>query len=108
MVNGKSLLCIVDYHSKFPRVKIVKSISADDLIQMTKMIFAEYRLLKKIVSDAGTSLTSQKFKDFYRKLNIQQTITSLYHQQSSGQVKVCIKFVKCTIKNAFTLIETYF
>ena len=40
MIYGKTLLCIVDYHSKFLIVK--KSLSADELVQMTKLIFAEY------------------------------------------------------------------
>ena len=34
MVNGKTLLCTVDYHSKFPILKKVHSLSADDLVQM--------------------------------------------------------------------------
>ena len=48
------------------------------------MIFAEYGLPKKIVSDTGTNIAAETFKDFYRKMKIQQTITSLYHQLSNG------------------------
>ena len=32
MINNKTLLCIVDYHSKFPIVKTLKSLSTDDLL----------------------------------------------------------------------------
>ena len=37
---------------------------------MTKLIFAEYGLLKKTVSDAGKSFITETFKDFRRKMNI--------------------------------------
>ena len=72
MINGKHLLFIVDHHSKFP---IVNNQSSDSLVQMTKLIFAEYRLPKKIVSDADKNFMAGTFKAFCRKMNIQQTIT---------------------------------
>ena len=97
MINSKTLLCTVDYHSKFPTVKKVNNLSAGNLVQMIKLIFAEYRLLKETVSDVNTNFTAETFKDFCRKMNIQQTITSSYHHHSNGQVDACIKFVKCTI-----------
>ena len=76
MLNGKTLSSIVDYHSKFPIVKKVNSLSADDLVQTTKLIFAEYSLPKKFVSDVDTDFTADAFKAFCTKMNIQQAITS--------------------------------
>ena len=46
MVNNKTILCIVDYNSKFPIVKKVGSLSADDLVQTAKLMFAEYGIPK--------------------------------------------------------------
>ena len=46
MINGKTLLYVVDYHSKFPIVKKVNDLSADSLVQMAKLIIAEYGLPK--------------------------------------------------------------
>ena len=48
MIYGKTLLCIVDYYSKFPIVKKVNSLSADNLVQMAKLIFAEYGFQRKL------------------------------------------------------------
>ena len=56
IINNKTLLWIVDYHSKLPIVKTVNSLSADILLQMNKLIFAEYGLPKKIIPDAGKNL----------------------------------------------------
>ena len=33
MINGKALLCAADYHSKFPIMKEVNSLSADHLVR---------------------------------------------------------------------------
>ena len=44
MINGKTLLCMVDYHSKIPIVEKVNRLSADDLVQMAKLIFAEFQM----------------------------------------------------------------
>ena len=48
MVNNKSLLCIVDYYSKFPIVKKVAGLSAADLLKIAMLIFAEYGLPKRL------------------------------------------------------------
>ena len=74
MVNNKMLLCIVDYYSKFPVVKKVGSLAVDSLIQMTKVIFVQHGLAKKIVSNAGMNLTSEIFKQFCRQMSMQQSI----------------------------------
>ena len=71
MINVKNLPCIVIYHCKFPTEKKVNSLPGDDLVQMTKLIFTEYGLPKKIVSDLGTNVIPEMFKGFCRKMNIQ-------------------------------------
>ena len=106
MINGRTLLCTVHYHNKFPIMKKVNSLSADEVVQMAKMIFAKYGLPKKIVLDVSTNCMAETFKAFCRRMNMKQTIKS-YHHQSNGQVEACIKFVKCPIKDALKLIDTY-
>ena len=62
ILNNKLYLSIVDYHSKFPFIKKTEDLSADSLILTCKVIFAEYGLPKKIMSDSGGSFISDKFK----------------------------------------------
>ena len=100
-LKNKHYLCIVDYHSKFPVIKKTEHLSADSLILISKVIFAEYGLPKKIMSDSGGNFVSDKFKTFCKSLNIQQAFSSSYHHQSNGQEEACIKFVKCTLKKCF-------
>ena len=95
--NNKNYLCIVDYHSKFPVIKKMEELSTESLITTTKVIFAEYGIPCKIMLDAGTNFVSDKFRKFCSRLNIEQAVSSAYHQQSNGQVEACIKFIKCTL-----------
>ena len=52
-LNKKHYLCIVDYHSKFPIIKKAEDLSADSLILTCKVIFAEYGIPRRIMSDSG-------------------------------------------------------
>ena len=97
MINNENLY-IIDYFSKFPVVKRVESLSAKDLMQAAKVVFAEFGLAKKLVSDAGTNFVSEHFKEFCRHMNTDLVVTSLYHHQSKSMMEAFIKFVKCSIK----------
>ena len=76
MITNEHLLSIVDYYSNFPAVKNVESISAEDLIWETKVVFTEFGLSQKLVPDAGTNFVWDQFKEFCRNLNIDQVVTS--------------------------------
>ena len=106
-LNNKNYLCIVDYHSKFPVIKRMEGLSAENLIATTNVIFAEYGILHRLMSDASSNFVSETFRSFCSSLNIKHIVSSLYHHQRNGQVEICIKFIQCTIKNAQTPLVTY-
>ena len=91
-------MCIVDYNSKFPVIKRLEGLSADNLINVVKTIFAEYGIPRKLMLDVGTNFVSDNFHQFCKSLNIEQATSSAYHHQSNGQVEACIKFIKHTFK----------
>ena len=72
-------------------------LSAESLIAAVKVVFVEYGIPNRIMSDAGSNFISEKFKRVCNSLNIEQTVFSSYHHQSNGQVETCIKFIKHTI-----------
>ena len=86
----KKYLCIVDYHSKFPVIKRMEGLSAENLIARVKGIFAEYGIPHRLMSDAGSNFVSEKFKSFCSSLNIEQEVSSSYHHQSNRKVDACI------------------
>ena len=59
--NNKNYLCIVDYNSKFPIVKRLEGMSAENHNNAVKIIFTEYGIPQKIKSDAGTNFVSNRF-----------------------------------------------
>ena len=96
--KNKHYLCMVDYNSKFPVIKRLEGLSGENLINMVKIIFTEYRIPQKIMSDAGTKFVADRFQQFYKSINVEQVILLAYHHQSNGQVKACIKVIKHTFK----------
>ena len=59
--NNKNYLCIIDYNSKFPIIKRLEGLSAENLTNAVKIIFMEYGLPQKIISDTGTNFVSDRF-----------------------------------------------
>ena len=83
-VHNKNYLCIVDYHSRFSIIKKTEDLSSDSLILEYILIFLEHGLPRKIMSDAGSNLISEKFEKFCKKWNIECAALSSYHHQSNG------------------------
>ena len=94
-LNNKNYICLVDYHSTFPVIKRMNRLSADSLTAAVKVIFVEYGIPGRIMSDAGSNFISEKLKIFCNSLDIKQAVSSLYHHQRNGQVEACIK---CTMQ----------
>ena len=81
--------------------------SAECLILACRVILSEFGLPKKIISDAGGNFSPGKSKQFCKNMNIEQATSSLYHHQSNGQIEVCIKFIKHTMKKVLKLMKIY-
>ena len=105
-LNNKYYLCIIDYHSKFLVIRRMEGLSTESLITAIKVIFAEYGISCRLMSDAGTNLVSEKFRSFCSRLNIEQAVSSVYQLVCSFH-NICIKFIKCTIKNVQTPMMTF-
>ena len=63
-LNNKNYLHVVDYHSKFLVVKKMEGLSADNLISALKVVFAEYSIPKRVMSDTGDNFISEKIQKF--------------------------------------------
>ena len=61
MLNYKTCLCIVNYHSKFQVMKLTNGISANSLIKTCKITFSEYGLYQSIVSDTDKKIVMEMF-----------------------------------------------
>ena len=60
----------MDYYNKFPVVKRLEGLSTENLITTVKVIFTEYGIPCKTMSDTGTNFVSDMFRKFCSTLNI--------------------------------------
>jgi hypothetical protein len=58
------------------------------------MIFARFGTTKAIINDGGTHFCNQIFEQLMKKYFITHKVATLYHPQTSGQVKVSNREIK--------------
>ena len=57
--SNKHYLCIADYHSKLPVIEQIQGPIADKLIIRCKIMFAEYGIPRRQMSDTGPHFNSE-------------------------------------------------
>ena len=72
-LNGNNYLLIVDYTSKFPIVKKLKSQTGKAVADMYCSIMSEYGWPDTVVSDNGPCFVSQEFKDLLKLKTVVHT-----------------------------------
>ena len=90
-------LLIVDYTSRFPIVRRLKSMSAQSVTEHFKSIFLEYGWPDILVSDNGPCYTAEMFTNLMKEYAVNHITSSPHYPQSNGLVE---KFVQI-IKNLF-------
>ena len=95
-----TLLYIVDCYRKFPIVKRADSLVADDLVKAAKIVFTEFGLLKKLISNAGPNLTSDTFWQFCRQMHIEHLLNTTRAVARWKMHKICkMNHQKCLDTN---------
>ena len=90
---GKDYLCVVDYFSKFPIVRLLSSKTASSVINQLKSIFSEHGIPDEVVSD-NMPFNSANFIGFSQSYGFKSTTSSPTYSQSNGQVERMIGVVK--------------
>ena len=95
---GHMFLILVDAHSKWLDVHLMQSISSANTIEKPRMVFATHGLPRKVVTDNGSSFTSEEFRAFMSENGITQITTSPYHPSSNGLAERAVQTVKHGLK----------
>ena len=95
---GQMFLVIVDAHSKWLDAHIMSSITSTKTIQVLRSVFATHGLPQKVVTDNGTSFTSQEFQEFMKANGIKHVTSSPYHPSTNGLAERCVQTMKLGIK----------
>ena len=94
----KHFLIIADYYSLFPEVYLLPKTKAQDVIEVTKDVFARHGIPEEMVTDNGPQYKSRQFKSFAKGWEFQHTTSSPRYPRSNGFAESMVKSVKNLIK----------
>ena len=99
--ESQRYLLIVDYTSRFPIVRRLKSMSAQNIAEQFQSIFSEYGWPDTLVSDNGPCYTAEMFTNLMKEYAVNHITSSPHYPQSNGLAE---KFVQI-VKNLFYKVE---
>lgn len=97
---GHMFLVVVDAHSKWMEVKMVKNATSTTTITALRSIFSTHGIPELLVSDNGTVFTSQEFKDFTKQNGIRHTTSAPYHPATNGLAERAVQTFKSFLKKS--------
>ncbi|XP_062389467.1 uncharacterized protein K02A2.6 [Sardina pilchardus] len=99
-VENHMFLVVVDAHSKWPEVVVMKNTSAERTIEELRSIFSRFGLPQQLVSDNGPQLISEEFKTFMEENGIQHIRTAPYHPATNGLAERFVQTLKQALKSS--------
>ncbi|XP_063682609.1 uncharacterized protein K02A2.6-like [Bolinopsis microptera] len=95
---GSMWLIVICSYSKWLEVVRMTNITSKRVIQELRDIFSRWGLPKILVSDNGSSLTSEEFKVFTNNNQIRHVLIPAYSPASNGQAEVAVGLFKRAMK----------
>ena len=92
--ESQPYLLIVDYTSRFPVVRRLKSMSAQSVREHFKSIFSEYGWPDTLVSDNGPCYTAEMFTNLMKEYTVNHIMSSPHYPQSNGLAEKFVQIVK--------------
>ena len=92
--KGEMFFVLVDAHSKWLEVHLMKSTTSTATIEKLREIFATHGLPRTVVSDNGPNFSSREFEVFMSQNGIKHIKVSPYHPASNGQAERAVRIFK--------------
>ncbi|MCG8032935.1 MAG: DDE-type integrase/transposase/recombinase [Candidatus Thiodiazotropha taylori] len=99
---NRMFFVMIDAHSKWPEVFVMKSTSAEKTVNIMRSVFARNGLCSQIVSDNGPQFVSDTFSNFMKNNGIVHLKSAAYHAATNGQAE---RFVQ-TFKNSMRAMKS--
>ena len=90
-------MLVVDYDSKYPKVRKLKDFSSQEIINLTKQIFGEQGIPERLISDNDPHYSSTLFKQFSQEWGFKHNTSSRY-PQSNGLAEHCVQAIKSAMQ----------
>ena len=91
---GSMFLVLFDAHSKWMDAHLMHSITSAKTIEKLRIIFANHRIPRKVVTDNGPTFTSYEFQEFMQKNGIVHVKSAPYHPSSNGLAERAVQALK--------------
>ncbi|GJS57228.1 reverse transcriptase domain-containing protein [Tanacetum coccineum] len=88
----------VVYLSKWVEAKALPINDARVIVKFLKSLFARFGTPRAIISDCGTHFCNDKFAKVMSKYGVTHRLSTAYHPQTSGQVEVSNRRLKCILE----------
>lgn len=85
--SGENLLVLVDYHSSWIEVDVVRATTSKNIIQRLVAQFARYGLPKGLLTDNGPNLVSNEIEDYLKEMEVEHRHTSPLWPRANGEVE---------------------
>nr|GEY86997.1 reverse transcriptase domain-containing protein [Tanacetum cinerariifolium]GEY97616.1 reverse transcriptase domain-containing protein [Tanacetum cinerariifolium] len=92
--GNKYILVAVDYLEKWVEAKALPTNDARVVVKFLKSLFSQFGIPKAIISDRGTHFCNDQFSRIMSKYEVTHRLSTAYHPQTSGQVKVTNRGLK--------------
>nr|GFB83541.1 reverse transcriptase domain-containing protein [Tanacetum cinerariifolium] len=96
--RNKYILVAVDYLSKWVEAKALPTNDARVVVKFLKSLFSRFRTPKAIISDRETHFCNDQFSRVMAKYGVTHRLSTAYHPQTSGQVEVTNRGLKCILE----------
>nr|GFC06302.1 reverse transcriptase domain-containing protein [Tanacetum cinerariifolium] len=96
--GNRYILVAVDYFSKWVQAKALLTNDARVVVKFLKSLFARFETPRAIISDHGTHFCIDKFAKVMSKYGVTHRLPTAYHPQTSGQVEVWNRGLKCILE----------
>ena len=95
---NRMFLIIADAHTKWLDIHVTSSATALITIEKLRRTFSTMGFPETVVTDNGSTFTSQEFAEFMRANDIAHVRTSPYHPSSNGLAERSVQTFKRTLK----------
>ena len=92
--ESQRYLLIVDYTSRFPIVRRLKSMSAQNITEHFKSIFSEYGWPDTLVSHNGPCYVAEMFTNLMKEYAVNHITSSPHYPQSNGLAEKFVQIMK--------------
>ena len=92
--QNDSYLLIVDFTSRFPIVRKLKSMTAKHVASHFSEVFGEYRWPDTLLTDNGPCYASHEFQQLMSDMSVNHITSSPHYPQSNGLAEKYVQIVK--------------